>query len=45
VPSIIVPLDRRDEEPAILEKIHRGERIEYFKTVRQRKNGSLVTFP
>ncbi len=40
--TIIIPLDRRDEEPAILEKIHRGERIEHFETVRQRKDGSLL---
>jgi PAS domain S-box-containing protein len=40
--TIIIPLDRRDEEPAILEKIHRGERIEHFETVRQRKDGSFV---
>jgi PAS domain S-box-containing protein len=40
--TIIIPLDRRDEEPAILEKIHRGERIQHFETVRQRKDGSLV---
>jgi PAS domain S-box-containing protein len=40
--TIVIPLDRRDEEPAILEKIHRGERIEHFETVRQRKDGSLV---
>jgi hypothetical protein len=32
VPSIIIPLDRRDEEPAILEKIHCGARIEHFET-------------
>ena len=40
--TIIIPLDRRDEEPAILEKIHRGERIEHFETVRQRKDGTFV---
>ena len=40
--TIIIPLDRRDEEPTILEKIHRGERIEHFETVRQRKDGSFV---
>jgi PAS domain S-box-containing protein len=40
--TIIIPLDRRDEEPKILEKIHRGERIEHFETVRQRKDGSFV---
>src|SRR5271166_2869996 len=40
--TMIIPLDRQDEEPAILEKIHRGERIHHFETVRQRKDGSLV---
>jgi PAS domain S-box-containing protein len=40
--TIIIPADRLDEEPAILEKIHRGERIEHFETVRQRKDGTLV---
>jgi PAS domain S-box-containing protein len=40
--TIVIPRDRRDEEPAILEKIHRGERIEHFETVRQRKDGSFV---
>ena len=40
--TIIIPRDRLDEEPAILAKIHRGERIEHFETVRQRKDGSLV---
>jgi PAS domain S-box-containing protein len=40
--TIIIPFDRLDEEPAILEKIHRGERIDHFETVRQRKDGSPV---
>jgi PAS domain S-box-containing protein len=40
--TIIIPVDRLDEEPSILEKIRRGERIEHFETVRQRKDGSLV---
>jgi PAS domain S-box-containing protein len=40
--TIIIPVDRLDEEPSILKKIHRGERIEHFETVRQRKNGSFV---
>ena len=40
--TIIIPLDRQDEEPSILDKIYRGERIEHFETVRQRKDGSLV---
>ena len=40
--TIIIPRDRLDEEPAIIEKIHRGERIHHFETVRQRKDGSLI---
>ncbi len=40
--TIIIPSDRLDEEPLILGKIHRGERIEHFETVRRRKDGSLV---
>jgi PAS domain S-box-containing protein len=40
--TIVIPPDRRDEEPVILAKINRGERIDHFETVRQRKDGSLV---
>jgi PAS domain S-box-containing protein len=40
--TIIIPRDRLDEEPTILEKIHRGERIKHFETVRQRKDGSFI---
>jgi PAS domain S-box-containing protein len=40
--TIIIPRDRLDEEPTILKKIHCGERIEHFETVRQRKDGSFV---
>ena len=40
--SIIIPQDRQDEERSILTRIRRGERIEHFETVRQRKNGSLL---
>jgi PAS domain S-box-containing protein len=35
--TILIPPDNIDEEPAILERIHRGERIEHYETVRQRK--------
>ncbi len=38
----LIPLDRQNEEPAILARIHRGERIEHFETVRQRKDGQLL---
>jgi PAS domain S-box-containing protein len=40
--SFIVPLDRRDEEAAILERLRRGQRIEHFETVRVRKDGTTI---
>ena len=40
--TILIPTDRQHEEPGILERIRRGERIEHYETVRQRKDGSLV---
>jgi PAS domain S-box-containing protein len=40
--NILIPPDRQDEEPAILERIRRGERIEPVETLRLRKNGALV---
>jgi PAS domain S-box-containing protein len=40
--TIVIPQDRHDEERKILTRIRRGERIEHFETVRQRKHGSLI---
>ena len=40
--TIVIPEDRLDEEPDILARIRRGERVEHFETVRRRKDGSLV---
>ncbi len=40
--TILIPPDRRNEETEILERIRRGERVEHYETVRQRKDGSLV---
>jgi PAS domain S-box-containing protein len=39
---ILIPAERQDEEPGILERIRRGERIDHYETVRQRKDGSLI---
>jgi PAS domain S-box-containing protein len=39
---MLIPEGRRDEEPAILARLRRGERIEHYETIRQRKDGSLV---
>ena len=41
--TIIIPQDRLDEEREILARIRRGERIDHFETVRQRKHGGLVS--
>jgi PAS domain S-box-containing protein len=40
--TIVILADREDEEPMILERIRRGQRIDHFETVRQRKHGSLI---
>ena len=40
--TIVIPPDRQGEEPMILERIRRGQRIEHYETVRQRKHGSLI---
>jgi PAS domain S-box-containing protein len=40
--SILIPPDRQEEEPVILERIRRGARVEHYETVRRRKDGSLV---
>jgi PAS domain S-box-containing protein len=38
--TLIVPSDRRDEEATILARLRRGERIDHFETIRQRKDGT-----
>ncbi len=40
--NILIPSDRQDEEPSILDRIRRGIRIEHFETVRRRKDGKLI---
>jgi len=40
--TLLIPADRHDEEPMILERVRRGEKIEHYETVRQRKDGSLL---
>jgi diguanylate cyclase (GGDEF)-like protein/PAS domain S-box-containing protein len=38
----LMPPERRGEEPGMLARVQRGERVEPFETVRMRKDGSLV---
>jgi PAS domain S-box-containing protein len=40
--TMLFPLDRYDEEPGILARIRRGERVEHYQTVRRRKDGTLI---
>ncbi|KXF75562.1 histidine kinase [Paramesorhizobium deserti] len=40
--TVLMPSDRQDEEPRILARIRRGERIDHYETVRQHKDGTLI---
>jgi PAS domain S-box-containing protein len=40
--SLLIPADRPDEEPAILEKLRRGESIDHYQTVRVAKDGRRI---
>src|SRR5262249_33882071 len=38
----IIPDDRQSEEDDVIARIHRGERVHHFETLRRRKDGSLL---
>jgi two-component sensor histidine kinase len=38
----VFPQDRQHEEGVIIERVRRGDRIEHYETVRQRKDGTLI---
>jgi PAS domain S-box-containing protein len=40
--TFLIPPERQDEEPGILARIRRGERIEHYETIRRHKDGSLL---
>jgi two-component system, chemotaxis family, CheB/CheR fusion protein len=40
--TILIPADRMNEEPEILERMRRGERVDHFDTIRRHKDGSLI---
>src|SRR2546421_12376729 len=40
--TVIIPPDRYHEEQQILDRIHSGERVDHFDTVRRRKDGTLI---
>jgi PAS domain S-box-containing protein len=40
--TMLIPADRQDEEVNILARIRRGESVESYETIRQRKDGNLI---
>ncbi|HWX34688.1 MAG TPA: PAS domain S-box protein, partial [Steroidobacteraceae bacterium] len=40
--KVLIPREYHAEEDTILERIRRGQRIEHYETIRQRKHGSLI---
>jgi PAS domain S-box-containing protein len=40
--TVLIPRDRLDEEPRIIERLKRGERVDHFETVRVRKDGTKI---
>jgi two-component system CheB/CheR fusion protein len=40
--TLLIPPDRIDEYPGILEQVRRGETIDHYETVRRRKDGNLL---
>src|SRR5262249_21699068 len=37
---LLIPADRQDEEEEVLSRIRRGDKVDHFETIRQRKDGS-----
>jgi PAS domain S-box-containing protein len=42
VATLLIPADRQNEEPNILAKLRKGERVDHFETKRRRKDGTLI---
>jgi PAS domain S-box-containing protein len=40
--TILIPADRLDEEPQILSRLRKGERVEHYETIRMAKGGKLL---
>src|SRR5688572_27514937 len=40
--TLLIPPERHDEEPKILDRIRRGERVDHYETIRRRKDGGLL---
>jgi PAS domain S-box-containing protein len=40
--TLLIPDNHLNEEPDILERLRRGERIDHYETIRRRKDGELI---
>ena len=40
--TMLIPDDHADEEPEILQRLRRGDRIDHYETVRRRKDGGII---
>jgi len=40
--TVLIPPDRLDEEPRIIERLKAGDRVDHFETLRRRKDGTLL---
>jgi PAS domain S-box-containing protein len=40
--SLLIPEERHDEEPSILQRIARGEQVSHYETIRRRKDGTKL---
>lgn len=40
--TMLMPPERVEEEPGILDRIRRGESVEHYETIRRRKDGTLL---
>ncbi len=40
--TILIPEDHINEEPDILARLRRGERVDHYETIRRRKDGTLI---
>jgi len=43
--AMLIPPERKEEEPDILARLRRGEQVDHYETVRQRKDGTCSTSP
>lgn len=40
--TLLIPTDRLNEEPSIVNRIRNGERIDHYETIRRRKDGTRI---